>query len=184
MTSVEQAQTIILNEVASLPARLMRLGAPVLDLILSEDVYSTNDSPPFDKALMDGFAIRAADLVDGHAEFDVIEEVTAGHMPQRMIGPGQAARIMTGAPIPEGATAVVVQERSRPLQGERVRLEDPAVRAGQNMLPRGREMRAGEKILAAGTRLRPEEIGVLAGLGKAEVHVVPRPRVTILSTGD
>src|SRR5205823_4944561 len=97
---------------------------------------------------------------------------------------GEASRIMTGAPLPNGADAVVMVERSKLLDGGRVQLEDRPPCPGQNILRRGREMRHGETVLTAGTVLRPQEIGVLATLGRQEVRVVPAPSATILSTGD
>lgn len=182
MLSVAQAQTAILEQVEPLPPQSVRLGSAALGLVLCENVTSDADSPPFDKAMMDGYAVRAEDFSSGGADLEIVEEVTAGRVPTRTVGTGQATQIMTGAPIPAGANAVVMVERGQ-TQGGRVLLRE-LPRPGQNILPRGREMRAGEKILPAETVLRPQEIGILSGLGKALVSVRPRPRVTILSTGD
>jgi molybdopterin molybdotransferase len=140
--------------------------------------------PPYDKAMMDGFAVRAADLPQGRGVLTVIEEVPAGQTPQQPVGPGQATWIMTGAPLPAGADAVVVVERTRPLDGNRVQVEDRPPKPGQNILPRGREMRQGETVLAAGAVLRPQEFGLLATVGRTAVRLRPAPPVAILSTGD
>ncbi|MFO0968683.1 MAG: gephyrin-like molybdotransferase Glp [Gemmataceae bacterium] len=183
MVPVREAQTIILERVQPLPPRPFRLGATALGLTCAEDVPSDRDSPPFDKALMDGYAVRAADLQSGRAELRVIEEVTAGQLPRHAVDPGSATRIMTGAPIPAGADTVVIVEKTRLADDGRVVLEDHPS-PGQNILPRGAEMRLGEKVIRAGTVMRPQEIGVLAAIGKAELQCHPRPLVTILSTGN
>jgi molybdopterin molybdotransferase len=162
----------------------MLLGPATLGLVLAEDIHSDLDMPPFDKALMDGYAIRAADLTEGRGELTVIEEVTAGQTPARRVAAGQATRIMTGAPMPAGADAVVMIERCQSLDGARVRIEDRPPSPGQNILPRGREMRRGDCVVPAGTRLRPAEFGVLATVGRTAAQVHPAPRVAVLPTGD
>ena len=141
------------------------------------DAAADRDSPPFDKSLRDGYAVRSADCAGGAAELRVVEEVPAGAVPAKAVGPGECARLFTGAPIPDGADAVVMQEDTQPLDGGRVRVTDRAVKCGQWVFPRGREMRAGDVVLPAGTALNPAAVGVLAGLGAAEVPVVPWPRV-------
>jgi len=151
--------------------------------VLAEDVVSDLDMPPFDKAMMDGYAVRCADLPDGRGALAVVEEVTAGRTPRHALGPGQATRIMTGAPIPDGSDAVVMVERTR-IEGDRVVIEDRPPRAGQNVMPRGREMRSGETVLAAGSELRPQELGLLATVGRTRAVLQPAPRVAVLSTGD
>ena len=183
MLSVAEAQSTILQAVRPLAATVVPLSPAALGLVLAEDVASDLDMPPHDKALMDGYAVRAADLPDGRANLLVIEEITAGRIPRHTIGPGQAARIMTGAPLPSGADAVVVVERTRSLNN-RVQIEDRPPQPGQNILRQGREMRRGETVLAAGTVLRPQQLGVLATVGRTSARVVPAPRVAVLSTGD
>jgi molybdopterin molybdotransferase len=153
-------------------------------LILAEDVPSDLDMPPYDKAMMDGYAVRTMDLPTGQGILQVVEEITAGQMPRRSIGHGQASRIMTGAALPEGADAVVMVERTRLLDDGRVKIEDRPPHSGQNILYRGREMRQGETVLQQGAVLRPQELGVLATVGLTAVRVIPAPRVAILSTGD
>jgi molybdopterin molybdotransferase len=183
MLSVAEAQAIVLQHARPLPPETVPLGPAALGLVLAEDVVSDLDMPPYDKAMMDGYAVRAADLADGRATLTVIEEVTAGQTPTRTIGLGQATRIMTGAPIPTGADAVVMVERSRPVGDDRVQLEDTP-RPGQNVLPRGREMRTGQVVLRSGTVLRPQQFGILATVGRTAVRAHPAPGVAILSTGD
>src|SRR5205823_4186258 len=128
--------------------------------------------------------VRSADLPEGKAALAVIEEVTAGQTPKLPLMPGQATRIMTGAPLPTGADAVVMIERTQPGANGRVEIDDKPPRPGQNVMSRGREMRKGEVVLSAGTVLRPQEFGILATVGRTTIAVVPWPRVAILCTGD
>jgi molybdopterin molybdotransferase len=183
MLSVAEALEIVLRHARPLPAVEECLGPHALGLALAEAVVSDVDSPPHDKALMDGYAVRSTDLAGGSAVLSVTEEIPAGRTPQRPVGPGQAARIMTGAPVPDGADAVVMVERSRPADGGRVWLEDTP-RPGQNILPRGRELRRGETVLEPGHPLRPQELGLLAAVGRTSVQVYPAPVVSVLATGD
>src|SRR5689334_21101396 len=144
MLSVSQAQSLILEAVRPLPEETVPLTPAALGLVVAEDVASELDSPPYDKALMDGYAVRCVDLHEGMPPLAVIEEITAGRMPQKTVGPGQASRIMTGAPLPAGADAVIAVERTRLLEDDRVQIEEQGAPPGRNILPRGREMRRGE----------------------------------------
>jgi molybdopterin molybdotransferase len=184
MLSVAEAQAVVLQHARALPARTVPLDQAALGRVLAEDVASDLDMPPFDKALMDGFAVRAADLPEGRGVLAVVEEILAGQTPTKALGAGQAARIMTGAPIPAGADAVVIVERTRPADGSRVEIEDKPPRPGQNILYRGREMSRGETVLQAGAVLRPQEFGLLASVGRTAAHVHPAARVAVLPTGD
>jgi molybdopterin molybdotransferase len=184
MLSVAEAQSIVLKHARALAAETVPLAAENLGLVLAEDVQSDIDMPPYDKSLMDGYAVRSSDLPEGRAILHVIEEITAGQVSRRSLGQGQAARIMTGAPIPPGADAVVIVERTKALAGDRVQIEDRPAKPGLNILARGREMRRGETILRAGTVLRPQEFGTLATVGRTVVKLFPRPQVAVLSTGD
>src|SRR5438876_14779 len=103
MLDVAQAQAMVLQHAQPLPPELLPLHASSLGLVLAEDIASDLDMPPYDKALMDGYAVRADDLPEGHGCLTVIEEITAGQTPRLPVGPGQATRIMTGAPLPVGA---------------------------------------------------------------------------------
>lgn len=184
MLSVAEALAIVLQHARPLSPETCPLTPAALGLVLAEDVASDLDMPPHDKAMMDGCAVRSADLPDGRGVLQVVEEITAGQTPRLPLGEGQASRIMTGAPLPDGADAVVMVERTQTLEGGRVAVEDRPPQTGQNILYRGREMRRGERVLAAGALLRPQEFGLLATVGRTEVRVVPAPRVAILSTGD
>jgi molybdopterin molybdotransferase len=184
MLPVPEAQAIVLKHTRPLSPRDVPLSTAALGLVLAEDVASDIDMPPFDKALMDGYAVRAQDLQEGRGVLHVIEEITAGQTPQLALAAGQAARIMTGAPIPQGADAVIVVERTRLLDGNRVQVDDKPPRPGQNILARAREMRRGETVLRSGTVLQPQHFGVLATVGRSSVAVHPAPEVAILPTGD
>ena len=183
MLSVDQAQDKILSQARLLRAELVPLTPDVLGLVLAEDIASDLDMPPFDKALMDGYAVRAHDLAQGKARLRVIEEVSAGKTPSLTLAAGQATRIMTGAPIPEGADAVVMVERTELVDVNLVLIGDQA-KPGQNILRRGREMHTGETVLAKGSRIRPQELGLLATVGRTHARVQPRAPVAVLSTGD
>lgn len=184
MHSVAQALEIVLQNAKPLSALTAPLGPETLGLVLAEDVMSDLDMPPFDKAMMDGFALRSADLRDGRAELAIVEEIPAGKTPTVAVNTGQASRIMTGAPIPQGADAIVMIERCEILPGQRVRVLEPRIHTRLNILERAKEMRVGETVLHAGARLRPQEFGLLATVGRTKVLVQPAPRVAILSTGD
>lgn len=184
MLTVAQAQQIVLERVLPSRAETLPLEFTCLGMVLAEDVAADLDSPPFTKSLMDGYAVRAADLASGRAVLTVIEEVLAGAWPARVVETGQATRIMTGAPLPQGADAVVVIERTRIDESGRVIIEDAPARPGQNVLERGREMKAGEVILQRGIEIRPQELGILAALGRSRALLQPRPRVAIVPTGD
>ncbi|MBI3408889.1 MAG: molybdopterin molybdotransferase MoeA [Planctomycetes bacterium] len=183
MLSVREAQAKVRERIRPLTPESWPLSCELLGLQLAEDVVSDLDMPPFDKALMDGFAVRSADLENGARTLKIIEEVSAGKTPQKTVQPGQATRIMTGAPLPAGADAVVMIERCRIVDADAVRIED-APRPEQNILRQGREMRVGQVILAQGVRLRPQEIGLLATVGKTQVKVRSAPKVAVVATGD
>jgi molybdopterin molybdotransferase len=182
MLTVDEAIDAILARCRALPAR----STPLIDalgLVLAEDIAADIDLPPFDKALMDGYAVRSVDLADsGGRRFRITEEITAGRVPQHPILEGEAARIMTGAPLPSGADAVVMVERSR-MAGEDVILDGP-VRPGLNRLVRGREMKAGEILLPRGTTLDAPKLGLIASAGHPEVLAIPGPVVCVVPTGD
>ncbi len=164
--------------------------------VLAQDVTSDIDSPPHDKSLVDGYAVRAADvnrLASGRAtepvELVVVEEVTAGAVPEIELTSGQATRIMTGAPLPAGADAVVMVEETHWQEEDGtplgvVRIDREQVEVGQHIMPRATAMRQGQQVLSAGCTLRDVEIGLLAEVGCADVMVVPRPRVAVLPTGN
>ena len=158
-----------------------------LGRVLAEDVISDIDSPPYDKALMDGYALVASDLRGGRGELMVIDEVAAGDIPCEPLQSGMATRIMTGAPVPRGADAVVVLEKSE-LDASSdiptVRIEDREVRPGQNILYRGMSIRRGETVLQAGKRLSAIDAGLLAEVGRTQILIHPQPSVAVLATGN
>jgi molybdopterin molybdotransferase len=182
MIPVEEALAIVLREAPPLPAEEVALeDAP--GRVLAEDVASDRDLPPFDRAAMDGYALRAADVAASPTALEVVGEVRAGQWPDLAVGPGQAVRIMTGAPVPRGADAVQQVEKTQPLDEFRVTVLS-AVEAGANLAPRGSEVRAGDVVLARGRTIDPSAIAVLASAGKARVRVARRPVLALLVTGD
>lgn len=179
MLTVQAAQALVLRHSRILPSEVVALNADLLDRVLAEDVVSDLDSPPFDKAMVDGYAVRSGDV----GERRVVGEITAGVQSLKPLAVGEAVRIMTGAPLPPEADAVVMQERVQALDGGHIRIFE-AVRPGQNVMPRGQEMRTGETVLQRGRVLGPQHLGILATVGKSHVAVVRQPRVAVLSTGD
>jgi len=182
MVSVEQALEIVLRETPALPAEEVPLE-DALGRVLAHDVVADRDLPPFARAAMDGYALRAADVQQAPAALEVVGEVRAGEWPTLVVETGQAARIMTGAPLPQGATAIQQVEKTRPLDEFRVTIT-AAVAEGQNIAPRGCEVRSGDVVLAKGRVVDPAAIGVLATAGCASVGVSCRPLVAVLVTGD
>jgi molybdopterin molybdotransferase len=155
--------------------------------VLQEEIRAAHDYPLFDRSLMDGYAVIAADLATVPCTLRVGQDIPAGTDPRdlRSIEPGTAARIMTGAPLPPGADAVLIVEESEEVAGEANAIRALAtVRPGANLARRGDDVAQGELLLAAGEFIGPGEIGVLAATGRTRVRVGRRPRVAVLSTGD
>lgn len=149
-----------------------------LGRVLARDVVSPIDVPGFDNSAMDGYALRA---VDADKRLTVTQRVAAGAVGVP-VAPSTAARIFTGAPMPPGADSVAIQENCQ-LEADEL-IVNGTLRAGDNVRPRGQDIRSGETVLAAGRRLRPQDIGLLASIGLSQVAVRPALRVAILSTGD
>lgn len=201
MLSVAEARRLVIQHSRCKSAARLPV-ADSLGLVLAEEVTSDIDSPPFDKAMVDGYAVRSADLIDGRGELEVVEEIMAGAIAQKRGGPGQSWRIMTGAPIPPGADAVVMHEHTQflgpaigseprassagPAFGRlgRVRIEEERFRPQLNIMRQGTAMRRGDVLLSAGHRIRPIEIGLLAEVGRTVISVIDRPSVAVLSTGN
>ncbi len=182
MITIEEALGIILEHVEVLPPRRMELEE-CLGRVLGEDVFAREDIPPFTNSAMDGFAVRAGDTSSASpGRLKVLEDLPAGAVTGTVVGAGEAIRIMTGAPLPEGADAVVMVENTREGEGL-VEVLQP-VRPGENVREAGESVRKGEAVLSAGTVLRPQEIGMLAALGCPRPAVIPRPAAAIVSTGD
>jgi gephyrin len=154
--------------------------AEACGLVLAEPVVAGEDLPPFPAATMDGYAVVAD---DGAGWRELIGEQTAGYVADLAVRPGAVARITTGAPVPPGADAVVMVERTREADG-RVEIQQERVKPGENIRPVGADLARGQRVLDAGAVVGPAEMGLLASLGRAEVAAHPRPRVAILSTGD
>ncbi len=178
---VEEALEQILATVRVLESEQVPI-LEALGRVLAEEVTADRDIPPLPNSAMDGYAIRAADVTQAPARLRVIGEAPAGRLCPLEVGPGTAVRIMTGAPIPAGADTVVPFEHTR-LDGEWVEVLRET-RSGTNVREAGEDVRAGQVVLSPGHVLRPQEIGMLAALGRIEVAVVRRPRVAILATGD
>jgi molybdopterin molybdotransferase len=179
MLSVEEALEQILSKVKPLATERVDLVAS-LGRVLAEPVRSTRIIPPWPNSSMDGYAVRATDTRPG-AALTVVGRVVAGALPDRPIGPGEAMRIFTGAPLPGGADAVIPQEDVEAAE-PRVMLRG-TVERGAYVRPAGEDVRVGDLVLEAGTALGPAEIGLLATLGRSQVEVSRRPRVAVLSTG-
>jgi len=150
--------------------------------VLAEDVTADRDLPPFHRAIRDGYAVRAADLTVLPAVLRCVGEVPAGQFFEAKVGAGQCVSIMTGAPLPEGADAVVMVEHTVSRGGD-IEIQR-GVQPWENVVLRGKEASQGARILARGRRLQAAEIGLLASVGKAAVAVCREPRVAILPTGD
>lgn len=177
--------------------RVLEISAPLgseeipfdraLGRVLQEEIRAAHDYPLFDRSLMDGFAVIAADLATVPCTLRIGQDIPAGADPRvlRSIEPGTAARIMTGAPLPPGADAVLIVEETEELAGkEKIIRALSTVRPGANLARRGDDVGEGDLLLAAGEFLGPGEIGVLAATGRTRVRVGRRPRVAVLSTGD
>ena len=177
LMSVEAARAAMLAGVRRLDPVDLPL-AEVLGRTLAEDVVAVRDQPPFTNSSMDGWAVRSA---DGAGSRRIIGESAAGHGFPGPLGPGQAVRIFTGAALPQGADAVVIQEDAR-REGDAV--EVPASAPGDNVRQAGRDFRAGATLLSEGLRLDPWRLSLCASAGRDRVKVVRPPRVSIVSTGE
>jgi molybdopterin molybdotransferase len=191
MLSVEEAREAVLSRIA----RLDPEPVDVLDslgCVLAQDIVSDMDVSPFDNSAMDGYAVQAADTADATEDdpvvLRVVDHIAAGRVSDVRVGPGQAARIMTGAPVPPGADAIVMVEHTESLEmagstGGTVAVRRAAV-AGDHVRLAGEDVHRGETVLRAGEVVNAASVGLMAALGFAEVEVYRRPRVAIVSTGD
>lgn len=183
MIALDDARALVLSEVPVLATEVVPLHR-ALGAVTAAPVTAAEDVPPFRNTAVDGYAVHAADVASVPTELAVVGTLAAGAPPWGALAPGTALRIMTGAPLPDGADAVVMVEDSEPLDGgARVRLHR-SVRPGDAVRGAGDDVRTGDVVLTAGTDLRPAHLGVLASIGVTEVAVVRRPRVGVLSTGD
>ena len=179
--SIEQARSAVLEHAHVLEPEEVLLD-DALGRALAADATASDDVPPFAASAMDGYAIRAADATGRGARLALVGEAKAGSGSDVTVEPGTAVRISTGAPIPDGADAVVAQELTT-IEGSTVILDAP-VRLAHHVRQAGEDIRAGELIVHAGSLLGPAELGVLASLNISRPSVVRRPRVAIVGTGD
>src|SRR3972149_2086073 len=199
MISVEAALEIILNEIKPLGMERINILS-ALGRILCEDITAPIDNPPWDNSAMDGYAVKTADTKRASKEkpvlLKVIEDLPAGYTAKKTIKTGEAIRIMTGAPIPKGADAVVMVEDTEKTggrglppqalsggQGSGVRIFREA-KTGDNIRKAGEDFKKGDIVLKKGMNIRPAETGMLAAVGKPNVYVYQKPNVAVLSTGD
>lgn len=165
------------------PTRSERVGLPdVVGRVLAEDIVAPHDVPSFSNSAMDGFAVRAVDVSDPGAVLRIIEDVAAGQTSTLVVGEGEATRIMTGAPMPEGADTVIRVEDTSEEDGK-VRIETSPAR-GTSVRPPGGDVEAGTTVFSTGTRLSAAHVGVLATIGVTAPLVAERPKVAVMSTGD
>lgn len=180
LITVDEATALVAARLKPLQMVNIALGE-ALGHVLAADVMSDVDSPPHDKSMMDGFAVCAG---DDSPQRIIIEEVMAGDVPTKTLQPGQATRVMTGAPVPAGTSAVVPVEQTTLLNPQTVQLVGGELPAGKHIMPRGKSMRVGQCVLQAGSVVREIEIAIAAEVGAAELSVVAQPRVAILATGN
>ena len=185
MLSVEDAREQMLETIPILPTEKRGI-LECVNYVLTEELKATENIPPFDNSAMDGFAVRAADLKDASKEnpivLSVVETIAAGYTPEKPVSNRQAARIMTGAMMPEGADAVVMQEVTE-LNGDKVTIFE-SVEKNENVRFTGESVRQGDSVMSHGKVLRPPEVSMLASLNIDEVAVNRKPKVAIVSTGD
>jgi molybdenum cofactor synthesis domain-containing protein len=180
MISVDEALLTVLSRVNHLGVERVSLD-DASGRMLAQEVCADIDLPPFDRARMDGYALRSADARTAPVRLRAVGEIAAGEMMKGRLGAGQAIKIFTGAPIPEGADAVQKVEVTES-DGRTVLIKE-AVEPGQFITPRASEARAGETLARRGREIGPAEMAVLASFGYSEVEVTKRPRVAVISTG-
>jgi len=185
MISVEEALQTILKEIKPLGLESVPINS-ALGRVLGEDIAARGNNPPWDNSAMDGYALKAADT-DGAtpekpARLKVIYDLPAGQTPKAPINKGEAVRIMTGAPVPEGADAIVMVERTSTEEGSV--LVKTAAKSGDHIRRGGEDFKAGETVIGNGALVRPAEVSMLATCGVPFVFVHKRPRVAVISTGD
>jgi len=185
MITVEAARKIILAEIQTM-GREKCLLSNTLGRTLAEDLVSPLNHPPWDTSAMDGYAVRMVDIPKASPSeprtLKVIETIPAGRLPEKKLGRGEVAKIMTGAPLPEGADAIVRVEDTEG-DGEEVSIFT-VPEAGEFIRRKGEAVRVGDSILQKGIQIRPAEIAMMASVGRSVISVFQRPRVAILSTGD
>ena len=183
MIDLEEARAFVLAGCSPLAPRPTPLDG-TLGRVLAAPVVAAHDVPPFATSSMDGYALRAADSTAAPVRLEVVGSLLAGMAPDLTVGPGQAVRIMTGAPLPPGADAVCMVERTVTEDRGSVVLIEEAVEVGQFVRRAGEDVARGQQVFGPETELTPAHVGVLASLGQSQVETFGRPRVGVLSTGD
>jgi molybdopterin molybdotransferase len=184
MIKIEEALQIILNHIKEGTKAVVKIE-DTFGLVLAEEVRAQSDIPPFDNSAMDGYAVISSDIRNASRERPVmlrlLEDVPAGSIPSRELVKGYATKIMTGAPVPGGADAVIIVEETEERDGTVQCFA--GVHPGENVRRSGEDVKKGELVLPGGSHIRPQEMGMLAALGKRKARVIRRPRVAILATG-
>jgi molybdopterin molybdotransferase len=185
LVTVDQALETILAKIKFKGIEKISIGDS-LGRVLAEDIVAHRNNPPLDNSAMDGYALLAEDIQSASPEnpvpLEVTEEIAAGYQSDATVKSGQAFRIMTGAPIPKGANAVIMQEDTE-RNGNSLMVMDKA-EVGENIREAGEDVRDGETVILKGSVITPAHIGMMAVVGRSQVYVSQRPRVAILSTGD
>lgn len=185
LVTVDQALETILAKIKFKGVEKIAIG-DALGRVLAEDIVARRNNPPLDNSAMDGYALLAEDIQSATPEnpvpLEVTEEIAAGYQSTATLKSGQAFRIMTGAPIPKGANAVLMQEDTE-RNGNSLLVMDKA-EVGENIREAGEDVRDGETVIPKGVTITPAHIGMMAVVGRSQVYVSQRPRVAILSTGD
>lgn len=179
---VEEALARLLAPASRLEAETVAIGAAA-GRILAAPLHALRTQPPFAASAMDGYAVRASDLATIPAELRLIGTAPAGSPFAGRVGPGEAVRIFTGAPVPDGADAILIQENAEPSAPDRIRALE-SVTPGRYIRPAGLDFRTGDLLLPAGSRLDPARLALAAAANHASLAVVRRPRVAIIATGD
>ncbi len=179
MISVEAAKQMVREKVPRLDRQEQIMLEDATGRVLAEDVCVDMDFPPFNRCNMDGYAVVSS---DGEGDFELLETVPAGAVPKAKVASGKVSKVMTGAPLPEGADAVVPVEKTTQAKNDNVRILKQA-QAWENVTTRGLELKKGDRILEKGARLRPQEISMLASAGCSQPSVFRFPTVAVLATG-
>lgn len=181
MISVAEARQLITQHIITLPAEMLPLSA-AFNRVLAKAVYSNTSIPPFKQAGMDGYAFKFTDYTIGRA-LEIVDEVAAGSNTGVQLLHGQAVRIFTGAPVPETADTIVMQEKTRVENGQ-LSITDESILQGNNVRTPGSDIMKGQIAMESGTLLTPAAIGLLCGIGETEVTVYSQPAVAIIVTGN
>lgn len=183
MTPLDEAQQYVLSKCTPLEPAAVPID-DARDLVISEDIAAQGPIPPFDNTAMDGFAVQAADLVNAPVTLDMIGTIAAGAVGDMTLQAGQAIRIMTGAPIPPGADAVVMVELTELAENLSTVSVRESVPVGNHIRPTGDDVQAGDVVFTKGTPLSPAHLGLCTSIGVYEVPAHRRPRIGVISTGD